>query len=919
MKMRCFVLLIAGLLLTAGCETKSMASLPDSGGDLVAEFRKGVRTRKLDNGLVLIVKENHTAQVVSVYAVVRAGGILEEEYLGAGISHLTEHLVAGGSTANRTERQIADTLDEIGGVSNAYTSTDRTAYFINAMPEHVGTAIDLVADYMQNALIKPDEFEREFGVVQREILDGAGKARRQAAYLLTEALFPHMPQGLRVIGYYKNIQKLTRDDVVAYHKRMYTPSNTVVCVAGDIDGAAVMKQLEAAYGTWQGPHVRPAVLPDPVPPVTDIVAVKEMDTRLAQVHVAYHSCRLSHPDLYPLDVLAGVLGNGDSSRLAIDLKTRRNLVYNVSCWNYTPAWPGGEFAVSFVCAPDKVDEVRVAVAAHLARVCQEPPTAEEIEKVKRLAVVRQLLGNRTAAAQARSLATDQLSLGDPYFSARYAENLQRVTREDVLRVAQKYLRGTRSVTAIVRPKGTGADATSSADAAAKPSTTRTVFPESGLTLLVHRTPGQPAVGMVAAMKAGQSVETTASAGISAMTARYLERGTTHRSETEIAEFLDARGGSISAGSGWNSIYVEAVVMKQDLASALDVFADVVLNPAFKPDLMASMRDRQLAALKATQGSPRGEGALYFAEKFFPGSPYRFPGMGTPESINAATVDGLRAFYDRVRVGRNMVITIAGDVDPAEVEGQVRILIAAHLTVGRAATMPKGITPRQVASKEIHVLPVQKPGAMVIVGYPGTDLFDTDDRVAMDVFDTVCSGYYMPGGWLHETLRGQSLVYGVHFVGRAGLLPGFYRSQALCQPDKVTRVARLMMDLIESGRDAEFTDDDLRRAKATILSSRRMNRQTPEQVAMNITFDELYGLGYQYEADYSKRIQAVTATDVQRVVRRFIGNPVVCITTPKPGLIDMTELKRPYDAAKLKVMRAETPTQVHRSRSHTAPQ
>ena len=156
MKARCFVLLIIGLLLTAGCETKSMSPLPDSGGNLVAEFRKGVRVRQLDNGLVLIVKENHTAQVVSVYAIVRAGGILEEEYLGAGISHLTEHLVAGGSTANRTERQIADTLDEIGGVSNAYTSTDRTAYFINAMPEHVGTAIDLVADYMQNALIKPD-------------------------------------------------------------------------------------------------------------------------------------------------------------------------------------------------------------------------------------------------------------------------------------------------------------------------------------------------------------------------------------------------------------------------------------------------------------------------------------------------------------------------------------------------------------------------------------------------------------------------------------------------------------------------------------------------------------------------------------------------------------------------------------------
>lgn len=903
---------------SGGAVTAELPGPQGSGGDLVAMLARGVRMKRLDNGLVLIAKENHSAPVVSVYAVVKAGGMLEGEYLGAGISHLTEHLVAGGSTANRTETEIQNTLDEIGAVSNAFTTQDRTAYFVDTTPEHVGTAVDLIADYLQNARIAPAEFEREFGVVQREILTGEGESDRQAAYLLSETLFPDMPQGLRVIGYYANIQKLTRDDVWAYYQSRYVPSNVAVCAAGDFDGAQVLAAMEKALGAWTGPRTRPAVLSDPVPPVTDILAVKEMDTHLAEGTIAWHSCRLSSPDLYPLDVLADILGSGDSSRLAADLKTKRNLVFAVSAWNFTPDWPGGEFAVSFTCDPAKVDQVRAAVAEHLAAVCRKPPAAEEVEKVKRLKVADQLMGLRTASAQARSLASDVLSLSDPYFSARYVENIQKVTADDVFRVAQKYLRGTHSVTAMVRPKTAAAEATQ-AEGAARSTTTRVTFPESDLTLLVLKTPGQPAVSMLAAMKAGQSIETADTAGISAMTARYLERGTAKRSEEQVAEFFDSIGGSLSADSGWNSLYCQAVVLNRDFDAAFEVFADVVLNPAFAAGKLESTRGRLLAALQAMQSDPFGQCSLYFDQQFFTDSPYRFPKVGTPQTIKALTADDVRDFYGRIRVGRNMVLAVAGDVEPADVERLVKDRIASKLTAGRPVEAPSNVQPRKIAAQEIYPQKSEKPGATVIVGYAGVDLFDMNDRFAMDVFDTICSGYYMPRGWLHDTLRGQSLVYAVHFSGRAGLLPGYYRAAALCEPDKVTRVTRLMMDLLTMGRDYAYTEAELSRAKTTILTAREMERQTPEAIAMMMTFDELYGLGYDFEQKYAERIKAVTADDVRRVAGKFIGPPVICITTPQPEAVDLDELRRPYDAEKLKAMRAETPAKVPQGRPHSTPQ
>jgi zinc protease len=886
--------------------------------DLVSRQAQGVRIKRLNNGLTIITKENRAAPVASVYVMVRAGGILEGEYLGAGISHLVEHLVSGGTTTNRTEDEVQKIISDIGASTNAYTSSDRTAYYIRTTPEHIETAIDLLADNIMNATLPQAEFDREFEVVQREILTGESEAMRQLYYLFSETMFPDLPQGMRTIGYYKNIQKLTRDDAVAYYKSRYVPSNAVAVVAGDIDGAATLSRLEAALASWDGPRVQPVVLPEPSPPVADLVVVKEMDTKLAQVMIGYHSCRLSDPDLYPLDVLAGILGEGDSSRLSADLKTRRNLVYGIDVSNYTPHWPGGQFVVSFTCDAEKVDAVREAVAEHLEAIFAELPSEEELRKVKTQVVAGHLMGHRTADAEASSLAANQLQLQDPFFSARYVQNIQSVTAEEVRLAAQKYLQGKRSVTAIVRPRQSGGTAETEAVESMKPTTVRRVLEPSGLTLLVYRTPGQPAISVTAAMKAGQSFESAETAGQSSMIARYLTRGTATRSEEEIAGFFDGLGGSLGADSGWNSIYVESVVLRSDFERAMEVFADVVLRPAFSPDLLESTRQRQLAALRRSQGDPVGECMLFFNETFYTEGPYRFPAPGTEQSIAALTVEILRAFYEKARCGRNMVLTVAGDVDPDTVEALVAKAFA-PLAPGEPMAPPQDVAARHTSETEVHVRRTEKAGAVVMAGYGGSDLYQTDDRIAMDVFDTVCSGYHMPRGWLHGTLRGQSLVYVVHFFGRAGLLPGSYQAYAVCQADNATKVARLMTDLITSGRDYAYTDDDLRQAKTTILSSRQMARQLPEQVALAMTLDELYGLGYDFEQRYTERLLAVTADDVHRVVNKYIGPAVICITTPEPDQVDVESLRKPFDPEVLEAMRGQTPAELPVRREHLPPQ
>jgi zinc protease len=443
----------------------------------------------------------------------------------------------------------------------------------------------------------------------------------------------------------------------------------------------------------------------------------------------------------------------------------------------------------------------------------------------------------------------------------------------------------------------------------KPSTAKIVL-DNGLTLLVYRTPGQPAVSLTAVMKAGQTFETPDNSGVSFMAASYLTRGTATRSEEQIAEFFDSIGGSIGAASGWNSIYLRSLVLKPDFSSALKVFADILQHPAFMPDLLPAVQEDQKAALGAAQTSAAGNCAMFFSEQFFPGSPYRFPATGSAAAIKHLTADAVRDFYQRFAIAKNLVLVVAGDVDPAQVEALIKAEFA-KLSAGDKIETPTPLPEAKVerAQKEIFIQKVDKKGAVIMVGYPGLDLDNLRDRLPMEIFQTLISNPSMPRS-LHNVIRGQSLAYGAYFNGRPGLLPGFYRAEALdCQSENATRVARLLIDMVQAAHDTAFTDDDLRDARDLLLTGRQLARQTPEEVAFEMALNELYGFGYDFEEKYPARLAAVTPDDIKRVINTYLNNPMICISTPDPDKVDQAELRRPYDAAKLKEMIDKTPTEI----------
>ena len=271
--------------------------------------RSSAHKHVLPNGLILLVQEDHSAPVASVQAWVGTGSIHEGAHLGAGLSHLLEHMLFKG-TETRTTNAIAQSVQDEGGYINAYTSFDRTVYWIDVPKAGAATAIDLLADACMNSTLPADEFVKEQEVIRREFAMVNDDPDRVNSQQLFATAYREHPYRYPVIGYLDVFNRLTRDDVMAYYKARYVPNNIVFVVVGDVDEAAVVSQLETYFAAYPRQAMPPMLITAEPPQLGQRVSQRDFPTELSRLVLSWHIPCVTHPDVPALDVLATALGRG---------------------------------------------------------------------------------------------------------------------------------------------------------------------------------------------------------------------------------------------------------------------------------------------------------------------------------------------------------------------------------------------------------------------------------------------------------------------------------------------------------------------------------------------------------------------------------------------------------------------------------
>ena len=826
----------------------------------------------LDNGLTLLVREDHSAPVVSAQAWVRAGSITEGPWMGAGISHVLEHMLFKGTTT-RGVSAIAHEVEAKGGHMNAYTSFEQTVFHIDIPSENWQSAVDILADCMQHATIPPEELVKEKRVILREMAMNNDDPGRRANLMLWNTAFTTHPYRFPVIGYPDIYNRLTRDDVVAYYKEHYVPNNIVFVVVGDVDAAKVAQEVRDQTKDFKMGAIAPSFVPPEPPQLSLRERHEEMAVQLSQLDLAWHIPAISDPDVYPLDVLGIVLGQGNSSRLYRELRQKRGLVHAIDAGSYTPGYPG-IFVISATADADKREAAIAAIREQVRQLAAEPVTEEELQKAIKLSTSHYLDRLKTMQGQAADIAQNEFLVGDPNFSAVYLARLNKVTRDDIQRVIQKYFIDSNLTITSLDPIGTLAQ-TSTVEAARTDIAIKKYEFPNGLRLLVREDPKLPLVDVRAVCKGGVIAETEANNGITMLTARMLLKGTKTRTAEEIADTMESVGGAISYFSGNNSFGVTAQSLSGDLDHTLDVVADVLQNPTFPDAMLTRERTVQISEFKNEQDQILRKAQQLLRQAMFTQHPYRWNVLGSPEALAKLTSADLADFHRRFVVPDNMVLTVFGNVRAEDVRKKVEARFGA---MKRATPDFPHAAAETLTADARKVENVPKVQAVLLIGYSGADIF-SKDRFALELLNEAYSGL---GSRLFVRMRDElSLCYYVGAYQLLGLDPGYFVFYVGTTPEKVATCQTEILAELGRLETTGLTDEELARAKSGVIGQRRVRMQDNSELSMTVGLDELYGLGYDFFKTMDDKYNAVTSDDVKRVATKYFNNKphAVVVVTP----------------------------------------
>jgi len=831
----------------------------------------------LDNGCRLVVEVDHSRPVAAFRVYVGAGSIYEGRYLGGGISHFVEHTISEG-TPTRTLAEIEAILDDLGNTYNAYTTKDHTCYYLTAAGEQIARAIEVVSDFVLHPTFPAEEVEVQRGIIMREMAMGDDEPGRRIHHLLAETLFAEHPCRYRIIGYPEAFGELTRDDLVAYHRDLYVPDNMVAVAVGDFDGDEVLEQLRDIFGSAPRrprPAVQLAREPDQIAPRRR-VATDEAVQR-AYLQMAWPTITIFDPDLYPLDTLAYYLSGGDSAVLVRRLRDELGLVDAIYAYSATPAYDAGSFVIGAVLDPANLERVEEEILAELERVKQRAPAGRDVERVRRQVEAGEVFGQETAEGRAEALGRNLMITGDVDFGTRYVEGIRGVTPREVQEVARKYFEPERVCVAILRPPAEGGEVAGAEQRRAAARTHRRTL-DNGLTVVVRENHAVPVVSVATATLAGLRYETEDTAGITALMAEMLTRGTRRFSRDRLAERVDRLGGSLEAYSGRNSFGVMAHFLAGDLDDALELSVEVLCHPTFPAEELERQRRLTLAAIERQEDSVETVAYRELLGELFTVHPYRFLPVGDADAVAALSVDDLTEFHRAYARPAATAFVVAGDVDPDVVFGQVERLTRDLTAEPQEPPTPPDEPPIQRRRERTIERPQQQ--AIVAYGFHGITV-DDPRREVLDVLDAVISGSGMPGGRLHEALRGAELVYFVHGMPLLGLDPGAFIIYAGTAPDKVDQVAGEIEAIIADVAATPPAAEELELAKRMAVAADRMALQTNAALAQTIALDVIYGMGADNWEGYAERIEAVTAEQVRRLATELfdLDRAVVVVTTP----------------------------------------
>jgi zinc protease len=845
-----------------------------------------IRTR-LANGLTVLVRRDDSAPVVAIVTHVKAGYFDETDEV-VGIAHVLEHMYFKG-TPTRGVGEISRETKSAGGYLNAGTIYDYTSYYTVLPSSGFVAGLEVQADAYANSLIDDDELRKELEVIIQEAKRKADNPAAVAIETLYELLHDRHRMRRWRIGREELLRTFTRAHVAGFYRNFYRPSNTILAIVGDMDAEDALRHVERLYGPLADGDVQRT----PGPPEEDHKGFRfrELSGDITQTQLAFgwRTVPTLHPDTPFLDAAAAVLGTGRASRLYRSVRERK-LAASISSYNYTPT-DLGVFVVHAEGPPDSAIDAARATWAQLRDMRETGIGRDELWRARRIFESQWLRRLETMEGQANHLAEWE-ALGDWTLGDFYLERLLTATPEQVSGAAQRYLTPDRAALLMYRPASapptlrdaglmrellessppvalppqSPIDATATPRIGAPPSLEREVGRVrvyrtlSGIPVLVRRK-ASAIVHIGVHVLGGASHEPVDHAGLTSLMARTAIKGTTRRSAAQLAEESETLGGSISPSAGAESFGWSFSVPAQHMDAAMALLAEVVTEPAFPEEAIATEKTIAIADLALLRDDMYRYPMRLLTQGAFAGHPYGVPANGVEQTIARIDAAGVRAWHEQQVLAGSTVIAIVGDVDPDEAAALAASRFE-ELRMRQAAPLEAPLWPDRptVVAEARH-----KKQTALALAFPSPTRTD-DARYAAALIGGVASGL---GGRFFDELRDRrSLAYTVHAHAAERRLAGMFIAYIATSPEKEQEAREGLLREFAKLREAEVTADELSQAKAYALGTHAIRQQSGGAVLAELIDAWLVGTGLEEIDEYESRVRAVTAREMRELAGRY---------------------------------------------------
>ncbi len=710
----------------------------------------------LDNGLTVIVHQDNKAPIVAVNLWYHVGSKNEKQGKTR-FAHLFEHLMFNGS--ENFNEDYFQVLEKVGATDlNGTTNEDRTNYFQNVPVNALDLALWMESDRMGHLLgaIDQDKLDEQRGVVQNEKRQGENQPYGKVNGLISEYTYPKgHPYSWSVIGSMEDLNAAALDDVHEWFKTYYGPNNATLVVAGNIDPATAREKVEKYFGDIE-----------PGPPIAKQeawIAKRTGESRMtmqdrvpqARIYKVWNIPERGNIDLDYLDLVSDILGSGKTSRFYERLVYTDQIATDASAYISTGEI-GSQFFVRATARPGvDLETVEAALNEEFERLLEEGIRESELKRIKTQYVARFIRGaERIGGFGGKSdiLAQNEVYASMPDFYKVQLERVRQATAEDLMNAAKKWLTdGVFSLEVHPYPElmasGEGVDRSVMPEVEDPPSAK---FPEmqkttlkNGLEVILVERKAIPVVDFRMIFDAGYAADQFARPGTASLAMNMLDEGTKTRTALEISEELAQLGASVGTFSGLDASSVSLSALKSELDASLDLYADVILNPAFPEADFNRLKQQQLVGIQREQVTPVQMALRVFPELLYGNDhAYGLPltGSGTAESVNSMEREDLIEFHNTWFKPNNATLIVVGDVSIADLQPRLENLFS---------DWKKGSVPVKNIGKVAHksassVYIMDRPGSEQSIIFAGhiAPPMDNPNEIAIETMNTILGGAFI---------------------------------------------------------------------------------------------------------------------------------------------------------------------------------